>query len=51
LSVLGQHYTTMNVFDLFTRNGDRLTFLCNTHMLVEGRRKAMKLGFIAQLIK
>jgi hypothetical protein len=51
LSVLGQHYTTMNVFDLFTRNGDRLTFLCNTHMLVEGRRKAMKLGFLAQLIK
>lgn len=41
----------MNVLDLFTRNGDRLTFLCNTHILVEGRRKTMKLGFIAQLIE
>ncbi len=41
----------MNVLDLFTRNGDRLTFLCNTHRLVEGRRKTMKLGFLAQLIE
>jgi len=41
----------MNVIDLFTRNGDRLTFLCNTHILIEGRRKTMKLGFIAQLIE
>lgn len=41
----------MNVLDLFTRNGDRLTFLCNTHMLIEGRRKTMKLGFLAQLIE
>ncbi|CAF4686920.1 unnamed protein product [Rotaria sp. Silwood1] len=48
--ILGQHYTMMNVLDLYTYNGDRLTFLCNTHMLVEGRRKAMKLGFLAQLI-
>jgi hypothetical protein len=40
----------MNVLDFYTRNGDRLTFLCNTHMLIEGRRKAMKLGFLAQLI-
>jgi PAS domain S-box-containing protein len=47
---MGQHYTTMNVLDFYTRNGDRLTFLCNTHMLVEGRRKAVKLGFLAQLI-
>jgi len=46
----GEHCTSMNVLDLFTRNGDRLTFLCNTHILVEGRRKTMKLGFIAQLI-
>lgn len=48
--LLGQHFTTMNVLDLYTRDGDRLTFLCNTHMLIEGRRKAMKLGFLAQLI-
>jgi PAS domain S-box-containing protein len=48
--IVGQHYTTMNVLDLYTRNGDRLSFLCNTHMLVEGRRKALKLGFLAQLI-
>ncbi|CAF0854122.1 unnamed protein product [Adineta steineri] len=48
--ILGQHYTTMNVFDLYTRNGDRLSFLCNTHMLIEGRRKVVKLGFLAQLI-
>jgi PAS domain S-box-containing protein len=48
--IMGQHYTTMNVLDFYTRNGDRLTFLCNTHMLIEGRRKAMKLGFLAQLI-
>jgi len=48
--MLGQHYATMNVLDFYTRNGDRLTFLCNTHMLMEGRRKAMKLGFLAQLI-
>lgn len=41
----------MNVLDLFTRNGDRLTFLCNTHMLIEGRRKTMKVGFLAQLIE
>lgn len=46
----GEHCTSMNVLDLFTRNGDRLTFICNTHILVEGRRKTMKLGFIAQLI-
>jgi PAS domain S-box-containing protein len=46
----GEHCTSMNVLDLFTQNGDRLTFLCNTHMLVEGRRKTMKLGFLAQLI-
>jgi hypothetical protein len=49
--VAGQHYTTMNVLDMYTRNGDRLSFLCNTHMLIEGRRKAMKLGFLAQLIE
>ena len=49
--VLGQHYTMMNILDLYTRDGDRLTFLCNTHMLVEGRRKAIKLGFLAQLIE
>jgi hypothetical protein len=49
--VSGEHCTSMNVLDLFTRNGDRLTFLCNTHMLVEGRRKTMKLGFLAQLIE
>lgn len=49
--VLTQHYTTMHVMDLYTSNGDRLTFLCNIHMLVEGRRKAMKLGFLAQLIE
>jgi hypothetical protein len=48
--ILGQHYATMNIIDLFTSNGDRLSFLCNTHMLMEGRRKAMKLGFLAQLI-
>ncbi|CAF1117342.1 unnamed protein product [Rotaria sordida] len=48
--MLGQHSAMMNVLDLFTRDGDRLTFLCNTHMLVEGRRKAIKLGFLAQLI-
>ncbi len=41
----------MNVLDLFTRSGERLTFLCNTHMLIEGRRKTMKLGFLAQLIE
>ena len=41
----------MNVLDLFTTNGDRLTFLCNTHMILEGRRKTMKLGFLAQLIE
>ncbi|CAF0791501.1 unnamed protein product [Adineta steineri] len=46
----GEHCTSMNVLDLFTSNGDRLTFLCNTHILIAGRRKAMKLGFIAQLI-
>ena len=51
LPVIGQHYTTMNVLDLYTRDGHRLSFLCNTHMLIEGRRKAMKLGFIAQLIE
>jgi hypothetical protein len=51
LIVLGQHYATMNIIDLFTSNGDRLSFLCNTHMLMEGRRKAMKLGFLAQLIE
>lgn len=49
--VLGQHYATMNILDLYTRDGDRLTFLCNTHMLIEGRRKAIKLGFLAQLIE
>ncbi|CAF2633540.1 unnamed protein product [Rotaria sp. Silwood2] len=48
--LLGQHCTTMNVLDLFTRDGNRLTFLCNTYMLIEGRRKAMKIGFLAQLI-
>ncbi|CAF5213592.1 unnamed protein product, partial [Rotaria magnacalcarata] len=48
--ILGQHYTVMNVLDLYTRDGDRLTFVCNTHMLIEGRRRAMKLGFLAQLI-
>ncbi|UJR30250.1 hypothetical protein I4U23_017788 [Adineta vaga] len=48
--ILGQHYTTMNVLDFYTRDGNRLSFLCNTHMLVEGRRKAIKLGFLAQLI-
>lgn len=48
--ILGQHYTTMNVVDFFTRNGDRLSFLCNIHMIMEGRRKAMKLGLLAQLI-
>jgi hypothetical protein len=41
----------MNVLDLYTRHGDRLSFLCNTHMLIEGRRKAIKLGFLAQLIE
>lgn len=41
----------MNVLDLYTRDGERLTFLCNTHMLIEGRRKAIKLGFLAQLIE
>jgi PAS domain S-box-containing protein len=46
----GEYCTSMNVLDLFTRNGDRLTFLCNTHILIEGRRKTMKLGFLAQLI-
>ncbi|CAF3888914.1 unnamed protein product [Adineta steineri] len=46
----GERCTSMNVLDLFTSNGDRLTFLCNTHILIAGRRKAMKLGFIAQLI-
>jgi PAS domain S-box-containing protein len=48
--IIGQHFTTMNVMDLYTRDGERLTFLCNTHMLIEGRRKAMRLGFLAQLI-
>ncbi|CAF3689273.1 unnamed protein product [Rotaria socialis] len=48
--ILGQHYTVMNVLDLYTRDGDRLTFVCNTHMLIEGRRRPMKLGFLAQLI-
>jgi PAS domain S-box-containing protein len=48
--IIGQHYTTMNVLDLYTRHGDRLSFLCNAHMLIEGRRKAIKLGFLAQLI-
>ncbi|UJR16268.1 hypothetical protein I4U23_003175 [Adineta vaga] len=46
----GEHCTSMNVLDLFTSNGDRLTFLCNTHILISGRRKTMKLGFLAQLI-
>ncbi|CAF1167110.1 unnamed protein product [Adineta ricciae] len=46
----GEHCTSMNVLDLFTSNGDRLTFLCNTHILIAGRRKTMKLGFLAQLI-
>jgi hypothetical protein len=49
--VSGEHCTSMNVLDLFTNNGDRLTFLCNTHMILEGRRKTMKLGFLAQLIE
>jgi len=49
--VSGEHCTSMNVLDLFTRSGERLTFLCNTHMLIEGRRKTMKLGFLAQLIE
>jgi len=48
--ILGHHCTTMCVLDLFTRNGDRLTFLCNVHMMIEGRRKTMKIGFLAQLI-
>lgn len=46
----GEHCTSMNVIDMYTRTGDRLTFLCNTHMLIEGRRRTMKLGFLAQLI-
>ncbi|CAF1141865.1 unnamed protein product [Rotaria sordida] len=46
----GPHCTFMSVLDLFTHNGDRLTFLCNTHTLIEGRRKRIKLGFLAQLI-
>jgi len=50
LLAAGQHYTTMNVVDFYTRNGDRLSFLCNTHMIIEGRRKAIKIGFLAQLI-
>ncbi|CAF3783308.1 unnamed protein product [Rotaria magnacalcarata] len=45
-----QHATSMSVLDLFTRDGDRLTFLCNTHTLMEGRSKRIKLGFLAQLI-
>ncbi|CAF3226847.1 unnamed protein product [Rotaria socialis] len=45
-----QHATSMSVLDLFTRDGDRLTFLCNTHTLIEGRSKRIKLGFLAQLI-
>jgi PAS domain S-box-containing protein len=48
--ILGHHCTTMCVLDLFTRDGDRLTFLCNIHMMIEGRRKTMKIGFLAQLI-
>ena len=50
-SVSGEHCTSMNVIDMYTRTGDRLTFLCNTHMLIEGRRRTMKLGFLAQLIE
>lgn len=49
--VSNQHCTSMSVLDLFTRDGQRLTFLCNTHTLIEGRRKRMKLGFLAQLIE
>lgn len=46
----GQYCTSMCVMDLYTANGDRLSFLCNTHMIIEGRRKRVKLGFLAQLI-
>lgn len=48
--ILQQHHTTMEVLDLWNSNGDRLTFLCNIHTLIEGRRKTIKLGFLAQLI-
>ena len=41
----------MNVLDLYTRSGERLTFLCNTHLLLENRRKPTKFGFLAQLIE
>lgn len=47
---VGQHCTIMNVIDFYTSNGDRLTFLCNMHTLIENRRKALKFGFLAQLI-
>lgn len=49
--VLGQHCTTMNVLDMYNQNGDRLTFLCNTYLILENRRKGMKFGFLAQLIE
>ena len=49
--VSNQHSASMSVLDLFTHDGDRLTFLCNTHTLIEGRRKRIKLGFLAQLIE
>ncbi|CAF1133101.1 unnamed protein product [Didymodactylos carnosus] len=45
-----RHCSTMCVIDLYSKTGHRLTFLCNMHMLLEGRRKAMKYGLILQLI-
>lgn len=48
--IVGQHCTVMNVVDFYNSNGDRLTFLCNMHTLIENRRKALKFGFLAQLI-
>ena len=49
--VVGQHCTAMSVIDLYTVNGDRLMFVCNMHTLIENRRKALKFGFLAQLIE
>jgi len=41
----------MSVLDLYSKSGERFSFLCNMHMLLEGRRKTMKLGFLAQMIE
>ena len=51
LLVTDKQYSSMDVIDLYNHNGDRLTFLSNTHMLVEGRHRKIKFGLLAQLIE